>query len=293
MQRPGPFSTLYGRVLAPLPGRAGGAASGGGGNSWDLPGYHVRLPGRAQSRTRGGAGNTSTSCGDSSSICPAPSTMSKAEEAKKLAGRAAVENHVRVIKIPVSEGFLFHSLEEGMLQARQLILQYGLTLSDLDRHPEIDLAIDGADEVDADLNLIKGGGGCLTQEKIVAGYASRFIVIADFRKDSKNLGDQWHKGIPIEVIPMAYVPVSRAVSQKFGGVVELRMAVNKAGPVVTDNGNFILDWKFDRVHKWSEVNTAIKMIPGVVDTGLFINMAERVYFGMQDGSVNMREKPFC
>ncbi|KAL0620159.1 Ribose-5-phosphate isomerase [Plecturocebus cupreus] len=114
------------------------------------------------------------------------------------------------------------------LLARQLILQYGLTLSDLDRHPVIDLAIDGADEVDADLNLIKGGGGCLTQEKIVAGYASRFIVIADFRKDSKNLGDQWHKGIPIEVIPMAYVPVSRAVSQKFGGVVELRMAVNKA-----------------------------------------------------------------
>ncbi|XP_033032658.1 ribose-5-phosphate isomerase-like isoform X1 [Trachypithecus francoisi] len=95
MQRPGPFSTLYGRVLAPLPGRAGGAASGGGGNSWDLPGSHVRLPGRAQSGTRGGAGNTGTSCGDSNSICPAPSTMSKAEEAKKLAGRAAVENHVR------------------------------------------------------------------------------------------------------------------------------------------------------------------------------------------------------
>ncbi|EGW03657.1 Ribose-5-phosphate isomerase [Cricetulus griseus] len=158
--------------------------------------------------------------------------------------------------------------------------------------PQIDLAIDGADEVDAELNLIKGGGGCLTQEKIVAGYASRFIVIADFRKDSKNLGDRWHKGIPIEVIPMAYVPVSRAVTQKFGGEVELRMAVNKAGPVVTDNGNFILDWKFDRVHKWSEVNTAIKMTPGVVDTGLFINMAERVYFGMQDGSVNVREKPF-
>ena len=97
-------------------------------------------------------------------------------------------------------------------------------------------------------------------------------MIADFRKDSKNLGDRWHKGIPIEVIPMAYVPVSRAVAQKFGGEVELRMAVNKAGPVVTDNGNFILDWKFDRVHKWSEVNTAIKMTPGVVDTGLFINI---------------------
>ncbi|XP_016003262.1 ribose-5-phosphate isomerase isoform X3 [Rousettus aegyptiacus] len=271
MQRPGPFSTLYGRVLAPLPGRAGGAASGGGGNSWSVPGSHVQSPGCAQSGTRGGAGGTSTSGGEAKSGFPAPSTMSKAEEAKKLAGRAAVENHVR---------------------ARQLILQHGLTLSDLDRHPEIDIAIDGADEVDADLNLIKGGGGCLTQEKIVAGYASHFIVIADFRKDSTNLGDQWHKGIPIEVIPMAYVPVSRAVTRKFGGMIELRMAVNKAGPVVTDNGNFILDWKFDRVHKWSEVNTTIKMIPGVVDTGLFINMAERVYFGMQDGSVNVREKPF-
>ncbi|XP_073647249.1 ribose-5-phosphate isomerase isoform X2 [Tursiops truncatus] len=275
MQRPGPFSTLYGRVLAPLPGRAGGAASGGGGSSWGVPGSHVQLPGRAQF----GTGSTSTAGGDANSVCPAPSTMSKAEEAKKLAGRAAVENHVRnnqVLGIG-SGSTIVHAVQRiaervkqenlnlvcipTSFQARQLILQYGLTLSDLDRHPEIDLAIDGADEVDADLNLIKGGGGCLTQEKIVAGNASRFIVIADFRKDSKNLGDQWHKGIPIEVIPMAYVPVSRAVTQKFGGVIELRMAVNKAGPVVTDNGNFILDWKFDRVHKWSEVNTTIKMIP--------------------------------
>ena len=82
------------------------------------------------------------------------------------------------------------------------------------------------------------------------------------------------------------------MTQKSGGAIELRMAVNKARPVVMDNGNLILDWEFDRVHKGSEVNTTIKTIPGVMDTGLFINMAERVYFGMQDGSVNMREKPF-
>ncbi|NXJ84248.1 RPIA isomerase, partial [Trogon melanurus] len=175
-------------------------------------------------------------------------------------------------------------------QARQLILQNGLTLSDLDRHPELDVAIDGADEVDSDLNLIKGGGGCLTQEKIVAGYAKCFIVIADYRKKSESLGEKWKKGIPIEVIPMAYVPVTRALTKNFGGAVELRMAVSKAGPVVTDNGNFILDWKFDKVHQWSEVNTAIKMIPGVVETGLFIDMAEVVYFGMEDGSVSVREK---
>lgn len=90
MQRPGPFSTLYGRVLAPLPGRAGGAASGGGGgNGWGVPGSHVLPPGCApQSGTCGGPGGANT--------CPAPSAMSKAEEAKKLAGRAAVENHVKV-----------------------------------------------------------------------------------------------------------------------------------------------------------------------------------------------------
>lgn len=92
MQRPGPFSTLYGRVLAPLPGRAGGAASGGGGNSWGVPGSHVQLPGHSQF----GAGSISTGVRETNTVCPGPSAMSKAEEAKKLAGRAAVENHVRV-----------------------------------------------------------------------------------------------------------------------------------------------------------------------------------------------------
>nr|XP_028558431.1 ribose-5-phosphate isomerase isoform X1 [Podarcis muralis] len=231
------------------------------------------------------------------------------EEAKKRAAWAAVNNHVQnnqVLGIG-SGSTIVHAVQKlaervkqedlnivcipSSFQARQLILQNGLTLSDLDRHPELNVAIDGADEVDLDLNLIKGGGGCLTQEKIVAGYAKSFIVIADYRKKSESLGEQWKKGIPIEVIPMAYVPISRALAKRFGGVAELRMAVNKAGPVVTDNGNFLLDWKFDKVHNWREANVAIKMIPGVVETGLFIDMAERVYFGMEDGSVSVREKP--
>uniref|UniRef100_A0A3B1JDM0 ribose-5-phosphate isomerase n=1 Tax=Astyanax mexicanus TaxID=7994 RepID=A0A3B1JDM0_ASTMX len=156
--------------------------------------------------------------------------------------------------------------------ARQLILKHGLSLSDLDRHPELDVAIDGADEVDASLTLIKGGGGCLTQEKIVAGCAKHFVVIADYRKDSKALGQQ-------------------TIARRFGGEAVLRMAVSKAGPVVTDNSNFILDWKFEHAQNWKEVNTAIKMIPGVVETGLFVGMAERVYFGMEDGSVKIRDPP--
>ncbi|XP_051508073.1 ribose-5-phosphate isomerase-like [Myxocyprinus asiaticus] len=232
-----------------------------------------------------------------------------AEEAKKLAAYAAVDNHIQNNQVVgVGSGstivYAVDRLAERVrqeklnivcvptsFQARQLILQHGLPLSDLDRHPELDVAIDGADEVDAALTLIKGGGGCLTQEKIVAGCAKHFIVIADYRKDSKALGQQWKKGVPVEVIPMAYVPVSRAIARRFGGEAVLRMAVSKAGPVVTDNSNFILDWKFEHAQNWKEVNMAIKMIPGVVETGLFVGMAERVYFGMEDGSVKTRDPP--
>ncbi|XP_057197664.1 ribose-5-phosphate isomerase isoform X2 [Triplophysa rosa] len=202
-----------------------------------------------------------------------------AEEAKKLAAYAAVDNHIKnnqVVGVGSGSTIVYavdrlaEKLRQEKLnivcvptsfQARQLILQHGLTLSDLDRHPELDVAIDGADEVDADLTLIKGGGGCLAQEKIVAGCAKHFIVIADYRKDSKALGQQWKKGVPVEVIPMAYVPVSRAIASRFGGEAVLRMAVSKAGPVVTDNSNFILDWKFENPQNWKEVNKAIKMIP--------------------------------
>ena len=89
-------------------------------------------------------------------------------------------------------------------QARQLIIEHGLTLSDLEITPELDIAIDGADEVDAELSLIKGGGGCLLQEKIVINAAKEFVVVADYRKDSSDLGQQWSKGVPIEVLPLAY-----------------------------------------------------------------------------------------
>uniref|UniRef100_UPI00358E0515 ribose-5-phosphate isomerase isoform X2 n=1 Tax=Myxine glutinosa TaxID=7769 RepID=UPI00358E0515 len=175
-------------------------------------------------------------------------------------------------------------------QSRQLLLSHGLPVGNLETSPLIDVAIDGADEVDAELVCIKGGGGCHTQEKIVASCAKELIIIADYRKASQKLGEQWNKGVPIEVLPMAYVPVCRTVTKRFGGLVTLRMAVNKAGPVVTDNGNFILDWQFDSQQDWMAVNTAIKLIPGVVETGLFVKMAIKAYFGMADGTVTVRER---
>uniref|UniRef100_A0A1I8P2K2 ribose-5-phosphate isomerase n=1 Tax=Stomoxys calcitrans TaxID=35570 RepID=A0A1I8P2K2_STOCA len=177
-------------------------------------------------------------------------------------------------------------------QARQLIVENGLVLGDLDRNPQLNVAIDGADEVDKDMVLIKGGGGCLLQEKIVASCAERLIIIADYTKNSHKLGEQYKKGVPIEVVPLAYVPIREKIQKQFGGELKLRMAVAKAGPCVTDNGNFILDWNFpqDVNFHWSDVNRDLLMIPGVVETGLFVNMAQKAYFGMADGSVKTQDK---
>lgn len=90
---------------------------------------------------------------------------------------------------------------------------------------------------------------------------------------------------------MAYVPIKARIEKLFGGELKLRMAVAKAGPCVTDNGNFILDWFFEGSPKsnFDEINRTVQMIPGVVDTGLFIGMAKKAYFGMPDGSVVERD----
>lgn len=149
---------------------------------------------------------------------------------------------------------------------------------------QLDVAIDGADEVDSDLICIKGGGGCLTQEKIVASCAKEFIVIADSSKESKILGENWRKGVPVEVIPMAYIPVSIKLKE-LGLRPVLRMAKSKAGPLVTDNGNFIIDFGFEDVSDWKKLNNEIIAVPGVVETGLFISMAKCVIFGNADGTI--------
>ncbi len=171
-------------------------------------------------------------------------------------------------------------------QSYQLIIDNKLELVSLDQYPEIDIDFDGADEVDLDLNLIKGGGGCHVQEKIIASNARKLIIIVDFRKKSRNLGENWRYGIPIEVIPMAYVAVMNKLKE-IGGSPILRMAQKKMGPVVSDNGNFIIDADFGIIKNPSEINNLLKQIPGIVDTGLFIGMTSSVYIGQKDGSVEV------
>lgn len=111
--------------------------------------------------------------------------------------------------------------------------------------------------------------------------------MADYTKDSKQLGEKYKKGVPIEVVPLAYVPIMNKIQKQFGGKVVLRMAIAKAGPCVTDNGNFIVDWLFptDQVFDWAAINAQIIGIPGVVETGLFIGMANQAYFGQASGNV--------
>jgi ribose 5-phosphate isomerase A len=174
-------------------------------------------------------------------------------------------------------------------QSRQLILDNKLELATLDQYPNLDLDIDGADEVDSNLNLIKGGGGCHVQEKIVASVSKKVVIVVDFRKKSELLGENWKRGIPVEVIPLGYIPIKNKLKE-IGGNPVLRIAKNKMGPVVSDNGNFILDVDFGTIKNPSEIDNLIKNIPGVVDTGLFLGMTSSVYIGQKDGSVKVLKK---
>ena len=162
-------------------------------------------------------------------------------------------------------------------QSAYLAMERGLRLTTLEEYPTLDLAVDGADEVDRSLNLIKGGGAALTKEKIVDSAAKRFVVIADESKLVDRLGTK--SPVPIEVIPMAWRRVSNMV-RVLGGEPRLRDGGDrKDGPLITDNGNFIIDVKFEEVADPRALEFELKRIPGVVEVGLFVNLANAAYIG--------------
>ncbi|SCU94083.1 LAFA_0F19746g1_1 [Lachancea sp. 'fantastica'] len=176
-------------------------------------------------------------------------------------------------------------------QSKELILMNGLRLGSIEQYPALDIVFDGADEVDVNLQLIKGGGGCLFQEKLVSTSAAKFIVVADYRKRSpKYLGTNWVKGVPIEVVPSGYTRVLNDLRTKLKckNAVLRQGAPAKAGPVVTDNCNFIIDADFGEIEHPENLHRDIKMLVGVVETGLFIDNAQKAYFGNPDGSVELQ-----
>ncbi|CAK9437866.1 uncharacterized protein LODBEIA_P22440 [Lodderomyces beijingensis] len=229
--------------------------------------------------------------------------MSQVEAAKKLAAYRAVDENLppnaKVVGIGSGSTVVYVAERIGQLpnkddficistgfQSKQLIIANGLRLGQIEQHPDIDIAFDGADEVDPQLNLIKGGGACLFQEKLVASASKKLIIVADFRKQSKHLGEHWHQGVPIEVVPIAFTKVINELKKMGAKNVDLRQGGKaKAGPVITDNNNFLLDADFGIIENPRELHLKLKELVGVVDTGLFTGITEKVYFGEETGEV--------
>jgi len=162
-------------------------------------------------------------------------------------------------------------------QSEVLALELDIPLIDLASVSQIDLAIDGADEVDPGFQLIKGGGACHVREKLVASKANKLLIVVDETKLVQNLNQAFP--LPVEVLPNAWKQVQDAIT-KMNGSSSLRMATKKAGPVVTDQGNLILDVLFnDGIKNPKEIEMKINNIPGVLENGLFVDLTDKVLVG--------------
>lgn len=185
---------------------------------------------------------------------------------------STAEEFVRLLAEKVAAGLKVEGVPTSERTAR-LCLELGVPLKSLDELPELDLTIDGADEVDHKLRLVKGGGGALLREKIVAAASSRMIVIADETKLVEMLGAF---ALPIEVNPFGMeatrIAIERAAS-RLGLAGELKLRSSGEDTFKTDGGHFIFDASFGRIPDAEALSTELHSIPGVVEHGLFINMA--------------------
>lgn len=224
------------------------------------------------------------------------------EDLKRLAGEKAteyikdgmivglgtgstVEYFIKKLGELVREGLNIKGVPTS-LHTQRLAQKEGIPLTTLEENPEIDITVDGADEVDADLNLIKGGGGALTREKIVAFNSKRVVIVIDDSKIVKCLGIDFP--LPVEVLKFGWTATKKKL-EEFGCKVELRTIMEKE-PFITDNGNYILDCEFDRIDDPEELSISINSIPGVVENGLFIGLADEVIVGSKQGIMMLNKK---
>lgn len=204
-------------------------------------------------------------------------TGSTANEFIKLLA-VRVANGLRVTGVATSE------------RSEQLCKELGVPVTTLEKMPELDLDIDGADEIGPHMALIKGGGGALLREKIVAGASHSMLVIAD---ESKLVNPLGAFPLPIEVNPFGLAATKIAIEKAaaaFGlaGRIDLRQTCGK--PYVTDGGHYILDASFGRICKPEELSEALFVIPGVVEHGLFLNLATRSVIAMGNGEIKIFER---
>jgi len=201
---------------------------------------------------------------------------STAAYAIKEIGNRIKREGLRVLGVPTS------------YQALMLAVKHGIPITTLEEHPTLNLTIDGADQIDEELNLIKGMGGALAREKIVAFASKKLVIVADESKKVKTLGENNHP-VPVEALPLA-APVLMRKIKEIGGRPILREGTRKVGPVVTDNGNVIIDVGFGLIHKPAELERELKGLPGVVETGLFVRMADTVYVGKRSSVEKIERK---
>jgi len=221
------------------------------------------------------------------------------DDEKQRAARAAVELVESGNVVGLGSGstatyvvrFLAERVRDGLkivgiptsLRTKQLAEQLGIPLTTLDECQQIDITLDGADEIDPQLNLIKGGGGALLREKIIASASRRFIIIADSSKQVEHLGKF---PLPVEVIPFAQTLISSRIAPLGAQVVLRRYAYGN--PFVTDEGHYILDCNFGEIADPAALAEKLRAMPGVVEHGLFIAMAEMAVVARSGEIVRLR-----
>jgi ribose 5-phosphate isomerase A len=202
---------------------------------------------------------------------------------------STVQYAIRKIGELVKDGLKVTGIPTS-LRAKKLAIECGIPIGSLEDYPEIDLTIDGADEVDSNLNLIKGGGGALTREKIVAFHSKKEIIVVDESKIVKGLGAD--TPLPVEVTKFGWSATKKTL-EDMGCTAELRTIVGDV--YITDNQNYILDCDFGRIDEPDILEQEINDIPGVVENGLFIGLADEVIVGSKQGIIinekQVRESP--
>ncbi|MGM0510047.1 MAG: ribose 5-phosphate isomerase A [Thermoplasmatota archaeon] len=193
-------------------------------------------------------------------------TGSTAQHAIERIGERIREENLDIMAVPTSEA--------TETQAKSL----NIPLTSLDEHNILDLTIDGADEVDPNLNIIKGGGGALLREKIVAYHSEKEIIVVDPSKMVEKLGVDF--ALPVEIVTFCPNAVIRSV-EELGCTANLRM--HQSEIFITDNHNYILDCKFDEIEYPYKLSQELNGIPGVVENGLFVNMADKIIIGKEEG----------
>ncbi|MDF2644829.1 MAG: ribose 5-phosphate isomerase [Paenibacillus sp.] len=191
---------------------------------------------------------------------------------------------IKKIAQRIQEGLRIHAVASSR-DSEELANKLGIPIVPFSEIEWIDITIDGADEVDTHLNLIKGGGGALVREKILAINSKRFFVIVDESKQVEHLGQF---PLPVEIVPFA-ANLTMNKLKELGCSTRIRMSNNEA--YFTDNGNIIVDCNFEKIVKPIEINKQINLIPGVVDNGLFTRMVSSLVIGYNDGSTRIIDQP--